>query len=201
MATNTNFWGKDELTRKYRLATPGQNTDELVPMMPELARYYSEEIDITPEDHENILFDIQNLDWEDVVDLYDDSELVYEETPEDIQEVLSVHGRVNKRYASIRSRFKRKNSRSIALRRPSDPKKMRRRSIQAARRVAYKRILRGRPISTMSPSEKAKYEEKIKQMAPYVAIMSKKVHRKLRDIEKKRLAKRGQRKILKKKKR
>jgi hypothetical protein len=144
---------------------------------------------ITEEDIQSILEAIDLLEWEDVVDLYDEDEL---DIPADIAETLSYEGRQKKRVTARRHARRRAVARSIALKRGSEPKKLMKRSILAARRLAYKQVLHGRKKSQMSPAERANYEKRVDKMyAPYIGRVTQKLYPKMRRIEQSRLKKRG----------
>jgi hypothetical protein len=143
---------------------------------------------------------VDDLTWEDIVDLYDDIELTYEkdddESEEDneeeleeeiLDEKLSVQARLKKRQAFARMRGKRNVARNIKLRRASSIEILKKRAVVAARRAVYKRFLRGRDKSTLSAAEKDRIEQQVARMKYMQTAIATKMLPKMRSIEQKRL--------------
>ena len=141
---------------------------------------------------ENITFD-----QEVAMGLYDDDELEQDDFDGDplndtaILEVLSVQGRMKRRFAARRNRQKLKVARGIALRRGSTPDRVKRRATRGARLMVYKRLLRGRDRSKLPPAEKARLEGMIKKFQPVVNRIAVKLGPQIRKNEIKRMASRG----------
>jgi hypothetical protein len=134
--------------------------------------------------------DVLALDWEDMVDLYDDDELEYVEDGEEvgeIEEAITPAGRLKKKFAAMRTKTRRNMARNLALKRVSTPDRIKSRSIRAARRMVYKRLLRNRDISTVSAAEKTRLEAQVKRMAPMVARLSVRIMPKVRKLEQSRI--------------
>jgi hypothetical protein len=137
--------------------------------------------------------DVLALSWDDLVDLYDEDEIEYDETPEkedegeDLEEGITPSGRLKKKFNAMRTKSRRMMARNIAIKRVSSPEKLKSRSIRAARRMVYKRLLRNRDISTVSSSEKTRLEAQIKRMAPMVARLSVRVMPAVRKLEQSRI--------------
>lgn len=141
---------------------------------------------------------VDELEWEDIVDLYDDEELMQDENGEEdedeeedekeLQEKLSVQARLKKRQAFARMRGKRNTARNLKLRRPSSMNVLKKRAVLAARRAVYKRFLRGRDKSTLSAAEKDRIEQQVSRMKYMQAAIATKMLPKMRSIEQKRLA-------------
>jgi hypothetical protein len=135
--------------------------------------------------------DVLSLSWDDMVDLYDEDEIEYDDSPEeegeDLEEGITPAGRLKKRFNAMRSKSRRMMARNIAIKRVSSPEKLKSRSIRAARRMVYKRLLRNRDISTVSSSEKTRLEAQIKRMAPMVARLSVRVMPAVRKLEQSRI--------------
>ena len=110
-----------------------------------------------------------------------------------ILEVLSVQGRMKRRFAARRNRQKLKVARGIALRRGSTPDRIKRRATRGARLMVYKRLLRGRDRSTLPPAEKARLERMITRFQPLVNRISVKLLPQIRKNEIKRMKNRGKR--------
>lgn len=134
---------------------------------------------------------VDELTWEDVVDLYDDVELEYEDEDEDeeeeLEEALSVQGRIKKKQAFARMRGKRNVAKSIKLKRASSIDVLKRRAKLAARRALYKRFLKGRDKGTLSAAEKTRIEKQVGQLGYMQSALANKMLPKMRDIEQKRL--------------
>lgn len=135
--------------------------------------------------------DVLSLSWDDLVDLYDEDEIEYDDSPEeegeDLEEGITPAGRLKKRFNAMRSKSRRMMARNIAIKRVSSPEKLKARSVRAARRMVYKRLLRNRDISTVSSSEKTRLEAQIKRMAPMVARLSVRVMPAVRKLEQSRI--------------
>lgn len=143
--------------------------------------------------------DVLALGWEDLVDLYDDDELEYvedgeeedeeedEDEKEDMQEAITPAGRLKKKFNAMRTKTRRNMARNLALKRVSTPERVKARSIRAARRMVYKRLLRNRDISTVSAAEKTRLEAQVKRMAPMVARLSIRIMPKVRKLEQSRI--------------
>lgn len=158
----------------------------------------SEDEKLTDEEIDQI---VDELTWEDIVDLYDDVELAYEkeddsEDDEDEEELkedfldekLSVQARLKKRQAFARMRGKRNVARNIKLRRASSIEVLKKRATLAARRAVYKRFLRGRDKSALSAAEKDRIEQQVARMKYMQQAIAVKMLPKMRSIEQKRLA-------------
>ena len=128
---------------------------------------------------------VEGTTWEDIVDLYDSTELVEED---ELEEALSAQSRLKKRQAFMRGKSKRNMARGLKLRRASSPETLKKRAISAARRVVYKRILRGRDKSNLSASEKSRIEQQVSQMKNMQSAIVTKMMPKIRSIEQSRLA-------------
>lgn len=140
---------------------------------------------------------VDDLTWEDIVDLYDEIELEYDPEEDDeeeeldeelLDEKLSVQARLKKRQAFARMRGKRNVARGIKLRRASSIEVLKKRAKLAARRAVYKRFLRGRDKSTLSAAEKDRIEQQVARMKFMQQAIQVKLLPKMRAIEQKRLA-------------
>ena len=176
-----------------------------------------DDYDIVQLEHD-VMSDIEGLTWEDMVDQYEDDELVWVDDPildggegeeeasageisklayhaTQMQEAITPQGRLKKRFAAIRTRSRRTMARNLALKRVSSPDRLKKRAVRSARNMVYKRLLRGRDRSTMSAAEKTRVEAMVKRFAPMVARLTVRLMPQERKIEQKRLvnrAKRGQ---------
>lgn len=147
-----------------------------------------EEVELTESDIDNI---VNNLTWEDIVELYDDSELYYEEansTEEVLLERLTVQSRLKKRQSFARMKGKRGVARNIKLRRASSMEVLKKRAVVAARRAMYSRLLRGRDKSSLSASEKDRLEQQVARLKTIQQSLAVRLLPKMRSIEQKRIA-------------
>lgn len=113
-----------------------------------------------------------------------------------VEKGLTPMGRIQKRFSAIRSRQKRKLYKNIAMNRSASPERIQKRAKLAARRMMYKKILRGRPNTSLSPAEKSGIETMMKRV-PFQAFITRQTIRlrpNLRKIEMKRMANRRTRK-------
>lgn len=139
--------------------------------------------------------DVHAITWEDLVDLYDEDELEYvedyenedEEDEEDLEEGITPMGRLKKRFNARRTKSRRNIARNLQLKRVSTPERIKSRSVRAARRMVYKRLLRNRDPSTVSAAEKTRFETQIKRLAPLVARLSVRIIPAVRKLERSRI--------------
>ena len=140
---------------------------------------------------------VDELTWEDIIDLYDEEELVYDDSDEegekepedkDLNEKISVQSRLKRRQAFARMRGKRNAARNMKLRRASSMDILKKRANLSARRAVYKRFLRGRDKSTLSAAEKDRIETQVGRMKYMQQAIATKMLPKMRGIEQKRLA-------------
>ena len=156
---------------------------------------YADEYVLTDKDWKALEYEAENITWEQILDmhLYDESELDvidgWEEEDEyfgsdiNITEVLSVQGRLKRRFAARRNKQKLKVARNIALRRGSTPDRLKLRATRGARLMVYKRLLRGRDRSSLPPAEKARLETRVKQFQPLVSRIAQKLLPGMRKLE------------------
>ena len=130
---------------------------------------------------------VDNLTWEDIVDLYSDEDLIEEEA-ELLYEKMSAQSRLKRRQSFARGRSRRNTAKGMKLRRASTPQILQNRAQLAARRAIYQRLLRGRDKSALSASEKDRIEMQVKGMKSIQASIATRMVPKMRSIEQKRLA-------------
>ena len=134
---------------------------------------------------------VNDLDWEDIADLYSDDDFADEEEneeEEDLKEAISVQGRIKKRQAFARFKGRRNVIKGMKLRRASDVATLQKRATLAARRALYKRFLRGRNKSQLSAAEKDRIEQQVKNLKTIQSTIAQRMMPKIRSIEQKRLA-------------
>ena len=130
---------------------------------------------------------VDNLTWEDIVDLYSEEDLIEEEA-ELLDEKMSAQSRLKRRQSFARGRSRRNTAKGMKLRRASTPQILQNRAQLAARRAIYQRLLRGRDKSALSASEKDRIEMQVKSMKSIQASIATRMVPKMRSIEQKRLA-------------
>ena len=143
---------------------------------------------------DDVTAEIENAEWEDLVDYYDYEDLNYEDSDEDIAEGITPQGRLKKRFNMMRTKGRRNLARNMALKRVATPDRIKSRSVRAARNMVYSRVLRGRDRSSLSASEKTRLEGMVKRMAPMVGRLSIRLQQKERMIDRKRINNRNKRK-------
>jgi hypothetical protein len=199
-----NEWGTPELTRKWLKLTPGQHPKKTktfkefvdIEMCDTLAPYMDNTIDLSDPSEDELMAEVEDFhnsltdeDWEEISQEYEIEEDVL------IEKGLTPMGRIKKRFSAIRSRHKRKLYKNIAMNRSASPERIQKRAKLAARRMIYKRVLRGRARTTLSPSEKSRVETLLKR-APFQAFITRQTIRirpNLRRMEMKRIANRRMR--------
>ena len=102
-----------------------------------------------------------NVDWED----FDMEEV-------EITEVLSVQGRLKRKFSARKNKQKLRVARNIAMRRGSSPDRLKKRATRGARGMVYKRLLKGRDRSSLPPAEKGRLEKLIGMYAPLVSRLA-----------------------------
>jgi hypothetical protein len=142
----------------------------------------------------DVAAEIETAEWEDLIDYYEDEDLDYEDSEEDIAEGITPQGRLKKRFNMMRTKGRRNLARNMALKRVATPDRIKSRSVRAARNMVYSRVLRGRDRSSLSASEKSRIEGMVKRMAPMVGRLSVRLQQKERMIDRKRINNRNKRK-------
>ena len=147
-----------------------------------------EELELTSKDISELIASAKNLSYDDMIeleifdddtfdiidasdtdedeDVYDDGKYVY---PIKITEILTLQGRIKKRFAAKRNRQILKIARQRASRRTATPEVIKRRAQRGARNHVYKRILRGRNRAVLPPSERERFERLIVRYQPLIS--------------------------------
>ena len=89
-----------------------------------------------------------------------------------LDEAITPQGRLKKKFAAMRNKTRRNLATNMQMKRIATPDRIKSRSIRAARRMVYKRILSNRDPSSVSAAEKARIEAQVKRMAPMVSRIS-----------------------------
>jgi len=179
-------WGTPEGTEYMKDVTPGQNKKKSKAIKESgaahetKAEYRKDNAEDAPElgdyafskqDIKELEYEADNLSYEDALSLgvFDDE---IDDTEVNITEVLSVQGRLKRRFAARKNRQKLKVARGIALRRGSSPDRLKKRATRGARGMVYKRLLKGRDKSALPPAEKGRLEKLIGMYAPLVSRLA-----------------------------
>ena len=137
---------------------------------------------------------VRDLDWEDIYDLYDQDELVYDPEPEEVEEKISAQSRIRRSQAMKRRTPRLTIARNLKLRRTSSIDVLKKRAVNAARRSVYKKLLMGRNKANLSAGEKDMLERRMKNFKYMQNTIAIKMLPKLKTIEQARLAHRTNRK-------
>lgn len=132
---------------------------------------------------------VENTNWEDIYDLYEENELVYK--PEDLEEAISASSRLRKSLGMKRKTPRISLARNLKLKRTSSMEVLKKRSVLAARRALYKRFLMGREKSKLSAGEKDRLEKRIKNLKHIQATIALRMLPRIKSIEQHRLARKG----------
>lgn len=188
-------WGTPEGTEYMKDVTPGEESKKKKKVKEETeahatkADYRKDNAEEAPElgDYALTKQDIKELEleadaitWEQAIELgmYDPNELeddLNSADPHDevnITEVLSVQGRLKRKFAARKNKQKLRVARNIALRRGSSPDRLKKRATRGARGMVYKRLLKGRDRSSLPPAEKGRLEKLIGMYAPLVSRLA-----------------------------
>lgn len=127
---------------------------------------------------------IESLEWEDVIELFDEENFI-------LDEAISASERL-KRGQKMRSRKEMlKISRNIKLKRAAGTDVLKRRSKVSARKILMKKFLKGRSKSDLSAAEKSALEARISAALKMAKNLPDRLMPKVREIERKRLHSKG----------
>lgn len=142
-------------------------------------------------DEDDINEMVDSTSWEDIVDFYDENELVYDPNPEDnddLEESISASSRLRKSMSLKRRSSRVSLARNLKLKRASSVETLKKRAVLAARRAVYKKLLMGRDKSSLSAAEKDRLEKRVGNLKFIQASLALKMLPKIKQIEQKRLA-------------
>lgn len=133
--------------------------------------------DITEKDIDDL---IESLEWEDVIELFDEENFV-------LDEAISATERL-KRGQKMRSRKEMlKIARNVKLKRSASTDVLKRRSKISARKLLMRKFLKGRSKSDLSAAEKNALEARISAGLKMAKNLPDRLMPKVREIERKRL--------------
>lgn len=139
--------------------------------------------------------EVDEMSFDDYIELgmYDDDELEDMDTDDDgdydilddveITEVLSIQGRMKRRFNARRNRQKLKVARMRRSRMASSPDRIKMRAARGARNMFKKRLARGRDVSSMPPAEKNRLETLLKRFQPIVSKLAQRMIPQVRKAE------------------
>ena len=179
---------KDEYVREETEAgeTKAEYRKDNAEDAPELGDYA-----LTKQDIKELEQEADRINWELAIDLgmYDPDELdddLNSADPYDdlnITEVLSIQGRLKRKFTARKNRQRLKVARGIALRRGSSPDRLKKRAQRGAKGMIYKRLLKGRDKSKLPPAEKGRLEKLIGMYAPLVSRLAQRMLPGMRKLE------------------
>ena len=145
---------------------------------PELGDYA-----LTKQDIKELEYEADHISYEDALQLgmFDDED--DDEVEVNILEVLSVQGRLKRKFTARKNRQRLKVARGIALRRGSSPDRLKKRAQRGAKGMIYKRLLKGRDKSKLPPAEKGRLEKLIGMYAPLVSRLAQRMLPGMRKLE------------------
>lgn len=141
---------------------------------------------------------IDQMEWEDVRHILgqgkqketqggDATDEEFETDGDLLDEDLSALQRINKRFAFMKTKAKRQIARRVAMKRPSNQKKLKKKAVVHARKLIKAKLLRGRDYSKLSVAEKNRIENVLKRASLAVVRISNRLVPKIRQLEMARL--------------
>ncbi len=135
------------------------------------------EEDISEEEIDSI---IESLTWEDILEFYETDELVLDEaitSSERIRMAQKMRSRKQMLALARKTKLKRASSSDVIMRR----------SKTAARKLMYKKLLKGRSKSQLSAAEKNQIEARVSMLMSMAKNLPQKLAPKVKELERKRL--------------
>ncbi len=126
---------------------------------------------------------IESIEWEDIIDMYDESELV--------MEAISATERIKMSQKMKSRKFLMAMARRVKLKRAAPTDILTRRSKVSARKMVMKKLLKGRNKTELSASERNNIEARASKMLSMMKNLPTKLLPKVKEIERKRLASKG----------
>ena len=133
--------------------------------------------DITEEEIDSI---IESIDWEDIIEFYETDELTLDEaitSSERIKMAQKMRSRKQMLALARKTKLKRASSSDVIMRR----------SKTSARKLMYKKLLKGRTKSQLSAAEKNQIEARVSALLSIAKNLPQKLVPKVRELERKRL--------------
>lgn len=123
---------------------------------------------------------IESIEWEDIIEFYEDDELVLDEAISPAQRLkMAQRMRARKQLLAM--------ARKMKLKRASSSDVIMRRSKTAARKLMYKKLLKGRDKSQLSASERNQIEARVAMLMSMAKALPQRLAPKVKELERQRL--------------
>ena len=126
---------------------------------------------------------IESIEWEDIIHMYDDSELV--------MEAISATERIKMSQKLKSRKFLMAMARRVKLRRAAPTDILTRRSKVSARKMVMNKLLKGRNKTELSASERNNIEVRASKMLSMMKNLPTKLLPKVRELDRQRVASTG----------
>jgi len=126
---------------------------------------------------------IESIVWEDIIDMYDESELV--------MEAISATERIKMSQKLKSRKFLMAMARRVKLRRAAPTDILTKRSKVSARKMVMRKLLKGRNKTELSASERNNIEARASKMLSMMKNLPTKLMPKVRELDRQRVASRG----------
>jgi len=136
--------------------------------------------EVTEEDLDAL---IESIEWEDIIHMYDDSELV--------MEAISATERIKMSQKLKSRKYLMAMARRIKLRRAAPTDILTKRSKVSARKMVMRKLLKGRNKTELSASERNNIEARASKMLSMIKNLPTKLMPKVRELDRQRVASRG----------
>ena len=126
---------------------------------------------------------IESIEWEDIIDMYDESELVIE--------AISATERIKLSQKLKSRKYLMAMARRVKLRRAAPTDILTKRSKVSARKMVMRKLLKGRSKTELSASERNNIEARASKMLSMMKNLPTKLMPKVRELDRQRVASRG----------
>ena len=126
---------------------------------------------------------IESIEWEDIIDMYDESELV--------MEAISPTERIKMSQKMKSRKYLMAMARRVKLKRAASTDILKRRSKVSARKLVLRKLLKGRSKSDLSTSERNSIEARASKMLSMMKNLPVKLLPKVRELDRQRLSSKG----------
>jgi hypothetical protein len=126
---------------------------------------------------------IESIVWEDIIDMYDESELV--------MEAISATERIKMSQKLKSRKYLMAMARRVKLRRAAPTDILTKRSKVSARKMVMRKLLKGRNKTELSASERNNIEARASKMLSMMKNLPTKLLPKVRELDRQRVASRG----------
>lgn len=127
---------------------------------------------------------IESLEWEDIIEIYDESELVLDEAIS-ATERIKMGQKMRSRKALLAM------ARKVKLKRASSMPVLTRRSKVSARKLIMKKLLKGRDKNSLSAAERNNIEARTTKLMAMAGNLPQKLLPKIKQLERQRLSNKG----------